>query len=504
VAAAAFRAAIRIPNILQNLLGEGVLSASFIPAYARLVGEGKIEQARELAGAIFGALTALVSLLSGLGVLFAPALVDALVPGFRGEARELSIELIRILFPSTALLVLSAWCLGVLNSHRRFLLSYTAPIVWSLAQMVALWIFGGRRTAEFAAEAVAWGVMVGSALQFLVQLPPVFRSLGPWTPSLKVRTPDARTVTRAFLPVVVGRGVVQVSSLVDNAYASLISTRAVACLGYAQVISLLPISLFGMAVSAAELPEMARMGNQSPEALEGVRVRVHAGLARLSFFVIPSAVSLFWLGDVLGAALYQTGKLGPADSRYLGYLLMGSSLGLLPSTSGRLCSSALYALGDANTPFRYAIARVAVTVGLGYPAAMLLPPWLGLPRDLGAVALTALSGVAAWIEYRLLRRALERRVGGTLGSIRAARRWAASAVAVAVALALKILLTRHFGPGLLPGTEFGADFLPPPHLVPWLTAVLTLVPAGLVYLLASASLGVAEPLARLSRLRRRM
>jgi putative peptidoglycan lipid II flippase len=350
---------------------------------------------------------------------------------------------------------------------------------------------------------VTYGVLVGSALQFIVQLPPVFRVLGPWGPSLKVGTPEARGVMRAFLPVVVGRGVVQVSSLVDNAYASLISTRAVAALGYAQVISLLPISLFGMAVSAAELPEMARTGGGTLEALSGVRERVHAGLARISFFVIPSALVLFWLGDVLGAALYQTGKFGAADSRYLGYLLMGSSLGLLPSTSGRLCSSALYALKDADTPFRYAIARVAVTVGLGYPAAMLVPAWLGVPQELGAAALTALSGTAAWIEYRLLRRALERRVGAKLGSVRAGRRWLAAGVAVAVGVAVKILLTRRLGPGLLPGMEWGAEILPPPHLVPWITALATMTPLGVVYLLASAWLGVAEPLARLPGLRRR-
>src|SRR5262249_47470665 len=104
VAAAAFRGAIRIPNVLQNLLGEGVLSASFIPSYARLLGEGKTDEARELAGAIFGVLAALVAMLSAVGVLFAPVLADVLVPGFHGEARILCIDLIRILFPSTALL----------------------------------------------------------------------------------------------------------------------------------------------------------------------------------------------------------------------------------------------------------------------------------------------------------------------------------------------------------------------------------------------------------------
>src|SRR5438094_5615241 len=142
-AADAFNAAFRIPNFLQNLFGEGALSASFIPVYAALVARGERKDADRVAGAVGALLALVVAVLVLVGVLATPLLIAAIAPGFTGEKRELTIQLVRILFPGAGLLVLSAWCLGVLNSHHRFLLSYTAPVVWNAAMIATLAIFGG-------------------------------------------------------------------------------------------------------------------------------------------------------------------------------------------------------------------------------------------------------------------------------------------------------------------------------------------------------------------------
>src|SRR5688572_3301853 len=116
----AFRAAFRIPNLLQNLFGEGVLSASFIPVYASLVENGEREEASRVAGAVFAMLALVVSVLVLAGVLAAPWLVDLIAAGFPADKRALTVALVRVLFPGAGLLVLSAWCLGILNSHHRF------------------------------------------------------------------------------------------------------------------------------------------------------------------------------------------------------------------------------------------------------------------------------------------------------------------------------------------------------------------------------------------------
>src|SRR5690349_899654 len=145
LAADAFTAAFRIPNFLQNVFGEGALSASFIPVYANLLARKDEKEARHVASAVLSILALVTSIIVLLGVLTTPYIISIVAWGFVGERRELAIQLVRIFFPGAGLLVMSAWCLGVLNSHRKFFLSYTAPVVWNLA-IIAAMIFFGRRT----------------------------------------------------------------------------------------------------------------------------------------------------------------------------------------------------------------------------------------------------------------------------------------------------------------------------------------------------------------------
>src|SRR5207245_2614012 len=169
-AAGAFKAALRIPNFLQNLFGEGVLSASFIPVYARLLEEEDEELAGRVAGVVATVLALAVSAIVLVGVLATPAIIDLVAPGFHGDVRLLTIRIVRILFPGVGLLVMSAWCLGILNSHHKFFLSYVAPVFWNLAMIATLVALGGRLAQYPLAVALAWGPVVGSALQFGMQV----------------------------------------------------------------------------------------------------------------------------------------------------------------------------------------------------------------------------------------------------------------------------------------------------------------------------------------------
>src|SRR5262245_30675592 len=164
-AADAFNAALRIPNFLQNLFGEGALSGSFIPVYAALVTRGDRREADRVAGAVASLLALVVAILVLVGVVATPFLIALIAPGFSGAKRELTIILVRVLFPGAGLLVLSAWCLGVLNSHGRFLLSYAAPVLWNGAMIAALVAFGSRSDLPRLAIVLAWGSVIGSALQ---------------------------------------------------------------------------------------------------------------------------------------------------------------------------------------------------------------------------------------------------------------------------------------------------------------------------------------------------
>jgi putative peptidoglycan lipid II flippase len=405
-------AAFRIPNLLQNLFGEGALSASFIPTYAGLHARDP-KRADQLAGAVGAALGLGVSLLVVIGVLGSPWLVDLVAPGFEGEKRDLVVRLVRILFPGIGLLVLSAWCLGILNTHRRFFLSYAAPVLWNGAIIAAL-VWHGGGTGDSVAIWAAWGAVVGSFLQFAVQVPTVLRVAPELTHRHAGIGDEVREVFRRAVPAVVSRGVGQVSAYVDTLLASLLGTGAVADLTFGQTIYLLPVSLFGMSVSAAELPSLSRdAGSGSGPDRDALRARIDAGLRQIAFFVIPSAAAMLVLGQVIAATLLQSGRFGADDARHVWAVIAGSAVGLLAATQGRLYNSAFYALGDTKTPLRFALVRVSLTVVLGAIAALYGPGLLGLDPRWGTAGLTATAGCSAWIEFLLLKRELTTRIGTT-------------------------------------------------------------------------------------------
>ncbi|HMG76417.1 MAG TPA: murein biosynthesis integral membrane protein MurJ [Pyrinomonadaceae bacterium] len=468
----AFSAAFRIPNFLQNVFGEGALSASFIPVYAKLLAQGDKKEASRVADAVLTLLALATSVIVLAGVLTTPFFVRLFAYSFDEPTRALTIQLVRIFFPGAGLLVLSAWCLGVLNSHRRFFLSYTAPVVWNLALIATLIWFGRREDQFHLVILAAWGSVAGSALQFGVQMPTVLKLIRRLRPVLDIASENVRTVLRNFFPVFMSRGVVQISAFVDAMLAGLISAQAVAALAYAQSLYTLPVSLFGMSISAAELPAMSSALGTTSEVAVQLRIRLDQGLRRIAFFIVPSVMAMMAFGDVMTAALYQSGRFNAGDSKYVWGILAGSTIGLLASTLGRLYASTYYALHDTRTPLLYAVIRVTLTTVLGYLFAIPLPTAIGIDPKWGVAGLTASAGIAGWIEFALLRRTLNRRIGQTgLPLNYIAKLWLAAVAGAGVGWFIKLAIGgRH----------------------PVIIAALVLVPYGLIYFAVTAALKVPE------------
>ncbi|HEX8924997.1 MAG TPA: murein biosynthesis integral membrane protein MurJ, partial [Terriglobales bacterium] len=398
-----YRAAFRVPNMMQNLLGEGVLSASFIPVYARLRAEGRHREASELAEAIFALLALVAAVVVVGGIVAAPLLVTILAPGFHAEKRDLAIALVRIVFPGTGLLVFSAWCLGVLNSHRKFFLSYAAPVVMNFALITALLWKGGHAHLGTVplSYVISWASVFGALLQFGVQLPWVLRILRPLSGKIDLRSTHVAAVVKAFVPVFISRGVFQISGFIDLLLASFLPSGN-ALLNYAQTLYMLPVSLFGMSVSAAELPAMSSALGTDSEIAATLRQRLTRGLQQIAYFVVPSAVAFLLLGNVIAATIYQTGKFTTGDSLFVWAALAGSGVGLLAQTMGRLFSSTFYALRDTRTPLNFAIVRVVLTLVLGFLFAIPLPRALHIDMNWGVAGLTSSAGIAGWVEFTLL------------------------------------------------------------------------------------------------------
>lgn len=408
----AWWAALKLPNVVRNLLGEGTLSASMIPVYAELLEEGREEEAARFAGAALGILAALAGALAFVGALLAPQIVALILSEWDAETQALTASLIRVLFPMTGVFVLAAWSLGILNSHRVFFVTYVAPVLWNLSMITAL--VGGARYFGLGGEperlvvALAWGALVGGVLTLLVQVPFLIPHTKGLVLSLGRGVVGVREAIQNFIPIVAARGVVNISSAIDLFLAGRLMPGALTVMAFAQTFSNLPIALFGTGVAAAELPEMSRMRQ---EALSELADRVRTSTERALWFLIPSAFGYWALGDVVVAGLYQTGAFGPAESLIAWGVLCAYTLGLPASASSRVLSSAFYALRDTRTPAKAAYVRVAVSIAVGvtlmFPADEL---GFGMLR-LGAAGLATGAAVSAWVEYWMLRRALTAKIG---------------------------------------------------------------------------------------------
>src|SRR6185312_1338506 len=180
---------------------------------------------------------------------------------------------------------------------------------------------------------------------------------------------------------------------------------------YAQTLYLLPVSLFGMSISAAELPEMSRAQGSSADIAAKLQERLRSGLRNVVFLVVPSMAAFISIGPTLVGAIFQSGRFQAQDTWEVWVILCGSAVGLTAGTQGRLLASAFYALGDTKTPLYAALVRVVLTFISGWAAALPLRAHYGYAPVYGALGLTASAGVAAWIEFSLLRRWLGQRIG---------------------------------------------------------------------------------------------
>ncbi len=500
-----YQLAMKGANLLNNLLGEGTLSASFIPIYSRMLEEGRDRDAGRFAGAVFGLLLITMAILTGVGVLAAKYIVAVIAPGFLGDAArlasgelpinrfDLAVRAFRITLPMAAFLALSAWALGVLNSHRKFFLPYFAPTLMNIAVIATLLVAGmtffDNPFATGALEVVpvpilnklliaaVLGALIGGFLQFVVQLPLVFRLIRGFRFSASRNVEGVRDAISAFGPVVAGRGVAQLSSYVDVILAGLATAGTLGALRPAIVLYMLPISLFGMSVAASELPELSR--------ISGVRLasfleRVERSVRQMLYLIIPTVLGYLVFGLLIVGGLFGGGAFD-LDDTWLVYLILGGyTLGLGATAVSRLLQNSFYALNNTKTPAKIAVLRVVVSGfvgaglmfwldGFGITETLSLPP-TAQRLTLAAVGLAVGASCGAWVELAALRIALRRSVEGfRLPVGRALQMMGLAVVAAIPAFGLRLALADGglpaFVQALLVLVVFGIGYLALGHFL---------------------------------------
>ncbi len=479
MAADAYNAALRIPNTVRNLLGEGTISASFIPVYAGALARGDEAGARAVANAVLGLLLAASAVLTLVGITAAPLLTTLLAGGLAPETAALTTRLLRVLFPMTGVMVLSGWCLGVQNAHRRFFMAYAAAAAWSVAQ-IALLLSAGPSVSDRVTLVwwLSWATLAGAVLQVVLQWPQVYRLMGTVRPSAAWRLDGVQQVLRNFVPVVGALGFAQISGLIDLRIASELPPGAVATWNYAIPLYLLPLSLFGVAGAAAALPEFAR--RSASEGTDVLREGLMASWARLLFYVIPSAVAFLAAGDAVVTLLYRGGAFGDPQVRRVWIVLAAYAVGLAGFASARLLAATYHALQDYRTPLRGAAAALVCSA-----VGALVLVWPVRDRVEGVAAIAIGSALGAYVNVVFLARGLRRRLGGLDGA------------------ALRSVVARTGMAALLAGGASTAVRELLPMVTPRVDALALLAVFGVTFLLAAEWLGLAEARQLRRRLMRR-
>ncbi|HUP00298.1 MAG TPA: murein biosynthesis integral membrane protein MurJ [Gemmatimonadota bacterium] len=399
----AFVAAYRIPNLVRVLLGEGNLSSSFIPVLAERMRSADPSEARRLAGSVLGLLLLVIGIVTLAGMAAAPALAWIVAPGFDPELRALVERLIIILFPIVAFMVTGAWCMGVLHAHGRFFWPNFAPLFMSVVSAGALIAFVGRTEVD-PILILAWGVVAGSLVQLLVQLPATRAVLGSLSPRGRWREPAVGRVVTLFLPMVVGTGVGQLSTLIDVQIASFLDQESVATLAYAQRLYLVPLSLFSVAIAQVALPTLSHQVVARPP--DAVRDELSRAFHRMAFFLLPSTLGLAAFGRPAVSVLFERGRFDAGDTDAVAWVLTAYAVALLAYGSVRLYATAFYALQDTRTPVRVAVVALAANGALGITLA-----WL-----VGIFGIALATGLAATLNVILLAGKLRNRIGTILTS----------------------------------------------------------------------------------------
>jgi len=394
-----FFAAFRIPSTLRELLGEGALSAAFIPAFTRTAAREGREAAWRLVAAVMGVLTVILAVVSLLGILLAPVVVHVLAPGFGAVPGKLplTVQLLRVMFPYIFLVGLAALFMGVLNSLGHFLTPALSPTVLNLVIIGAALLVAPH--AENPVLPLGVAVLVGGVGQLLIQIPAALKR--GWRPRLVVAfaDPRVREIGRLMAPGVLGLAITQINVFVGTLLASLLPQGAVATMTYAFRLVQFPIGVFGVAIATGALPVMAAAAAR--EAFGEMKGALIGSLRLAAFLTLPAMIGLALFRLPIVHVLFERGQFTRAASQWTADILLAYAVGLLFYVSNRILAPAFYALHDTWTPMLTGALAVGINIGAS----------LFLMGPLGAAGLALATAVASLGNFLLLATRLRRRIG---------------------------------------------------------------------------------------------
>lgn len=445
----AFLLGFRIPNLTRDLFAEGALSSAFVPVFSEYLTKRDKAEAVRLANLVGTALMIIVGLFCLVGTFAAPLLVNIFAPGFHDQPGkfELAVTMTRIMFPFLLLVTLAAQAMGVLNSINVFGVPATASTMFNIGSVTFGLVIGfllGPLIGISKIEGMAYGVVLGGALQLFWQVPSLVRAGFIYRPAIDWSDPGLRRIMGTMGPAILGNAAVQINVLVNTNFASSLVdplrgvNGPVSWLGYAFRFMQLPLGLFGVALATATLPSISRSAAAGD--YDEFRRTLSKSLATVFLLTAPSSVGLFVLGQSIIGAIYEWGAFDLYDTRRTAEALSCFALGLLGYAGVKILTPAFYALGDSRTPMLVSLTSVLINMGAAYS--------LTHYTKLGHAGLALSTSLVALFTFLVQFLLLRARLGGIYG-----RKLVASLSKIAVAAMAMGLLVAGINEMLL--REFG-------------------------------------------------
>lgn len=406
-----FNAAIRVSELLFQLVAGGALGSAFIPTFTGLLTRGQRERAWKLASAVFNLLLIVLSGLSLVAALFAPQIVRHLLFVLDPQAplgrMELTVHALRILLPSVTIFGVSGLVMGILNSHQRFWLPAIAPALYNLGQIAGLFLL----PAEWGITRLAWGVLLGAALHLLVQVPDLLRLPGlRLSATLGRGIGEVREVVLLMAPRLLGAAVVQINFLVNTIIAIGLGVGAVSAVALALTLMLMPQAAIAQSTAVAVMPTFSAQAALGK--LDELRETLAGALRGVLLLAVPASAGLILLGGPLIALLYENGTAFTAEhTRMAAWALGWYALGLVGHALLEVVVRAFYALKDTRTPVLVGVVCMTLNVVLSF----LLSGWFARLGWMAHGGLALANTLATALETTALMIILRGRLGGLAG-----------------------------------------------------------------------------------------
>jgi len=423
----AYMAAARIPEMIFLVVAGGALGSAFIPAFAHHLARDDRAGAWRLASAVANLVVIVLTVAAVLIAVFAPVLVRTLIaPGFDSDQQALTVSLLRLMLLSSIIFGASGVVMGALNAHQHFVFPALAPSLYNLSIIGGTLLLGPR----LGVRGIAVGVVAGSALHLLVQVPALLRRGARYVPTLGLTIPGVREVGRLMAPRVLGTAITQINFVVNNNLASTMGEGAVSAINYAWLLMLLPQGVLAQAIGTAAFPTFAQQVAQGER--DEMRGTLAATLRTVFFLSIPATVGLLALGQPLVGILFERGAFDQSSTAEVAWALTFFALGLVGHSGLEIVARAFYALHDTFTPVWVGGLAMALNLALSLtlPGAFASQGWM----EHGGLALA--NSVATLLETGVLLVLIRRRLHGIEGwrMLAACAKSGLAALAMGVAL----------------------------------------------------------------------